>query len=56
MPRDSLIDDDMIAYLIEQYKVERYIESSSANGLGVDLVFNEIARNEDVSEKTQNMV
>jgi small GTP-binding protein len=44
LPRDSLIDDEMIKYLIEHYKVERYIETSSASGLGVDLVFNEIAR------------
>jgi len=44
LPRDPLIDDEMIKYLIEHYNVERYIESSSANGLGVDLVFNEIAR------------
>ncbi len=44
LPRDPLIDDEMINYLIEHYKVERYIETSSANGLGVNLVFNEIAR------------
>ncbi|MHA1759976.1 MAG: Rab family GTPase [Candidatus Heimdallarchaeota archaeon] len=54
LPRDSLIDDDMIAYLIEQYKIERYIESSSANGLGINLVFNEIARLSAKHIKTDN--
>jgi small GTP-binding protein len=44
LPRDSLIDDEMINEIIKKYNAIRYIETSSANGLGVELVFNEIAR------------
>ncbi|NHJ06135.1 MAG: GTP-binding protein [Candidatus Heimdallarchaeota archaeon] len=42
--RDSLLSDDVIQETIQRYNAIRYIETSSANGLGVDLVFNEIAR------------
>lgn len=44
LPRDPLIDDDLINEIIKKYNAIRYIETSSANGLGVELVFNEIAR------------
>ncbi len=44
LPRDSLIDDYVIEETIKQYNAVRYIETSASNGLGVDLVFNEIAR------------
>ena len=42
--RDPLITDDVIEETIKKYNVIRYIETSSANGLGVNMVFNEIAR------------
>ncbi|MFW9922789.1 MAG: Rab family GTPase [Candidatus Thorarchaeota archaeon] len=42
--RDPLIDDEIIQDTINRYNAVRYIETSSANGLGVELVFNEIAR------------
>ena len=44
LPRDPLLSDDVIQETIKQYNSIRYVETSSANGLGVDLVFNEIAR------------
>ena len=44
LPRDPLLSDDIIEETIKKYNAKRYIETSSANGLGVDLVFNEIAR------------
>lgn len=44
LSRDPLITDDLVQDTIEKYNANRYIETSSANGLGVDLVFNEIAR------------
>ena len=44
LPRDPLITDDVLEHTIKKYNAFRYIETSSSNGLGVDLVFNEIAR------------
>lgn len=44
LPRDPLLSDDIIEEIIKKYNAKRYTETSSANGLGVDLVFNEIAR------------
>ena len=44
LPRDPLLTDDIVEETIKKYNAKRYIETSSANGLGVDLVFNEIAR------------
>jgi len=44
LPRDPLITEEIIKEAIKKYDAIRYIETSSANGLGVDLVFNEIAR------------
>ncbi|MBA7714079.1 hypothetical protein ES703_123093 [subsurface metagenome] len=44
LPRDPLIADDIVEDTIKKYNAIRYIETSSANGLGVELVFNEIAR------------
>ncbi len=44
LPRDPLLSDELIEETIKKYNAKRYIETSSANGLGVDLVFNEIAR------------
>jgi len=44
LPRDPLLDDQVIEETIKKYHAIRYIETSSSNGLGVDLVFNEIAR------------
>jgi len=44
LPRDPLLSDDIIEETINKYNAKRYIETSSANGLGVNLVFNEIAR------------
>lgn len=44
LPRDETIDSMVIENLIDRFKAIRYIETSSANGLGVSLVFNEIAR------------
>ncbi|NHJ87902.1 MAG: GTP-binding protein [Asgard group archaeon] len=44
LPRDFLLTDEFVEETIEKFNAKRYIETSSANGLGVDLVFNEIAR------------
>jgi small GTP-binding protein len=44
LPRDPLLSEEVIEETIKKYNAIRYIETSSANGLGVDLVFNEIAR------------
>jgi small GTP-binding protein len=44
LPRDSLITSDVIDEIIKKFNAVRYIETSSLNGIGVDLVFNETAR------------
>jgi len=44
LPRDPILSDDVLEEIIAKYNAKRYVETSSANGLGVDLVFNEIAR------------
>ncbi|MHA1220290.1 MAG: Rab family GTPase [Candidatus Heimdallarchaeota archaeon] len=44
LPRDPLLAADVIEEINKKYNTIRYVETSSANGLGVNLVFNEIAR------------
>jgi GTPase SAR1 family protein len=44
LPRDPSIDESFIAQTVEEYNACRFIETTSKDGLGVDLVFNEIAR------------
>ncbi|MBD3189736.1 MAG: GTP-binding protein [Candidatus Heimdallarchaeota archaeon] len=44
LPRDETVDSMVVENLIDKYNAIRYIETSSASGLGVSLVFNEIAR------------